>query len=87
MSENVKKQIIKQERYTHEFYCDKCDKFLGETSEYDDGWYPTLGRYRQSFCIKGEWYTLEICLCDECAKNMTDDIINALQKIGFTKGF
>lgn len=29
----------------HEFYCDKCNKYLGESVEYDDGWFDEIGYF------------------------------------------
>lgn len=49
----------------HEFYCDKCNKFLGESTEYDDGYYPEHGRREYSVNING-WLKFRGHLCDEC---------------------
>ena len=75
---------VKRKQYYHEFYCDKCNKFLGKTAEYDDGWYPRLGEYKQHFNVSGYgWCKLKKTLCDVCRNKMNTKILLALKDIGF----
>ena len=71
---------------THIFYCDVCGKELGFSQEYDDGWYKELGEYEMSFYtgLHG-WYKLHMHLCDNCAREYNEKIVNALLDLGFKK--
>ena len=75
---------VKRKQYYHEFYCDKCNKFLGKTAEYDDGWYPRLGEYEQKFNVNGYgWCELELNLCDKCKAEKNLLILISLKELGF----
>lgn len=69
----------------HHFYCDMCEKHLGSTREYDDGYYGTTGDYDLEFNINGEWYKLHRNLCVECRAKLRKDIIDTLLSKGFVK--
>ena len=62
--------ICAREETTHKFYCDDCNKYLGETHEYNDGWYPNLGEFELKFYLSDDWYFINKCLCDD-----TDGIV------------
>ena len=53
------------EETTHHFYCDDCNKYLGKTEEYDDGWYPELGEFGLKMHLPSGWYEVNKCFCDE----------------------
>ena len=70
----------------HSFVCDKCQKFLGERTESDDGYYEELGRYEHTVVINGKgYYRLHLNLCSECEEKMDNEIEQALFKLGFRK--
>ena len=68
----------------HSFYCDECEKYLGTSQEYDDGWYQKLGEFELDVYID-DWYRLKKCLCDECEKAYVDSIQTELINKGFKK--
>lgn len=80
---------IKQElvnRNTHKFYCDNCNKFLGESEEYGDGYYEEFGKFYLNFFVDGNWYKLNKHLCNNCRIKLLADIKQMLQKMDFRKG-
>ena len=68
----------------HSFYCDECNKYLGTTEEYDDGWYDTLGNLELSFYIDAP-YKVKKCLCHDCTNNFLSNLKDSLKAIGFKK--
>lgn len=70
------------EHTEHDFYCDECEKFLGTSKEYRDGYYSELGSYECSFYIRN-WYRLKTILCEECADKKTKQIQEQLLNLGF----
>lgn len=77
--EKIEKIIRTVEDVTHCFYCDDCNKYLGESKEYDDGLYRELGEYELHF---GNCY-IKKCLCVECREKLIEKIDNALMELGF----
>ena len=69
----------------HHFYCDSCNKYLGKTVEYDDGWYPELGEFELSFYISDDWYGINKCFCDECREKFLNKMVFTLTELGFKK--
>ena len=67
---------------THHFYCDECNKYLGKTKEYDDGYYPKLGEFELKFYING-WYKVEKCFCDKCKEKFIKKTCDTLTDLGF----
>ena len=65
--------------HKHEFYCDKCGKYLGISIEYDDGYYERIGEVD----IHLYGLTLSGHFCDNCRKKIDSQIEEALTKIGF----
>jgi hypothetical protein len=84
MIQTETKTYTKEQRI-HHFYCDNCNKYLGETREYDDGWYPDLGEFNLHFVVDGKWYEIEKCFCDDCRKAFLDKVENMLIELGFEK--
>lgn len=82
---------------THKFFCDECNEFLGETTEYEDGYYNELGKYDQNIYVYSHgkfssdssqksnpgWFILNQCLCKSCSENKTKKIIEVLTELGF----
>lgn len=77
--------IRKKEEYVHHFYCDECNKYLGNTEEYDDGYYPSLGEFKLAFHLPGGWYKVEKCVCDECKEKYLSRLENVLKDLEFIK--
>lgn len=83
--EKITSKEVKSILNTHNFYCDMCEKHLGSTEEYDDGYYATIGDYDLEFNVDSEWYRLHRNLCIDCRAKMREGIINALLSMGFVK--
>lgn len=84
--EKIKEKTIKKKEYTHTFYCDCCNKKLGDSIEYEDGWYETIGELELSFNLGedyGYWYKVSKHLCDECRTKYMKNLINILKENGF----
>lgn len=74
---------VKRDQVKHQFYCDHCNIYLGETIEYDDGYYPELGEFELSFHTPSGWYRINKCLCDTCRNKLLTEIENTLVSLGF----
>lgn len=83
--EKITSKEVKSILNTHNFYCDMCEKHLGNTEEYDDGYYETIGDYDLKFNVNSEWYSLHRNLCVECRSKMRQKIIDVLLSVGFVK--
>ena len=81
MGEVIKKHIEPKQVSMHEFYCDNCNKWIGTSFEYEDGWYQKYGEYKISFIEKK--YCFNKTLCDICAKQTNKDIQKMLISYGF----
>lgn len=82
VTHNARKNIDK-----HQFYCDECNKFLGTSIEYADGYYETHGDFMLRIWVEGEWYTLQKCLCDQCRAAKIDALVKFLKGFGFSNRF
>ena len=83
----MKKTETKQELIdinTHKFYCDNCNKFLGESVEYEDGYYEEYGEFYLHIFID-DWYKLNKHLCNDCRIKFLSNIKQTLKQIGFEK--
>ena len=83
--EKLETRTCTREETTHHFYCDGCDEYLGETHEYDDGWYPDLGEFELKFFVNGNWYEINKCFCDECKEKFLQKVEKTLVELGFEK--
>ena len=77
--------VVQNTKITHKFYCDNCKKYLGESTEYDDGYYDSYGDFKYSFFIDGNWYTKHNHYCKDCTKIEKEKLISSLKELGFTK--
>ena len=82
--EKVEITTIEVERVLHSFYCDECNKHLGTSEEYDDGWYQDFGQFKLNCYIDG-WYSVKKCLCENCKPKFIDDFKTILKNVGFTR--
>lgn len=84
--ERIKTEIIETEEKKHIFYCDNCKEKIGESIEWDDGYYEEIGEYEETYnTINVGHYQLKLHLCDKCKIVYNDKIIEAITKIGFKK--
>jgi len=79
----TRKEMITME--THVFRCDDCNKILGKSEEYEDGYYDTFGEVEYHFNLGNSWYLSRRTLCEQCKKKYHNAIIDALNNLGFTK--
>ena len=83
MEKEEYKKVEKQE-CIHHFYCDCCEKHLGSSEEYEDGYYERFGVYHKHFFLDGVgWLNLDKCLCEECAEKFDAKILECLKELGF----
>ena len=78
----TKQELVNRD--THKFYCDNCNKFLGESVEYEDGYYKEFGEFYLHFFID-HWYELNKHLCNDCRVKLLTDIKQMLKQLGFEK--
>ena len=83
--EEIETIIYQQKKNKHHFYCDKCDEYLGNTEEYDDGYYPKLGEFELSFNIYGNWYKVKKCFCSKCKIEYMERLGDVLKGVDFEK--
>ena len=70
------------EERMHYFYCDECGKYLGQSLEYNDGYYEELGKFELQ-CYIDNRYILHKHLCKECESKLLLEIERELRKLGF----
>ena len=80
--EKVETKIIQVENRKHYFYCDECNKYLGVSEEYDDGYYERYGDFELKFYVDG-WYRVNKCLCASCREDFVNNLKESLFSIGF----
>ena len=83
--EKLETRPCTREETTHHFYCDDCNKYLGKTEEYDDGYYPELGEFELKFYLPSGWYKVNKCLCDECRQKFLQKVEKTLVELSFEK--
>ena len=77
----TKQELVNRD--IHKFYCDNCNKFLGESVEYDDGYYEEFGEFYLHFLVNKKWYKLNKHLCDNCRTKFLTKIKQVLKKMDF----
>lgn len=83
--EKVEEKIVEVKRKIHKFYCDKCGEYLGESEEYDDGYYAEIGHIVERIVINGTPYYYKGNLCSECKEEHYKELSNLFETIGFVK--
>ena len=79
------REVIKSlKNIEHSFYCDECEKHIGTSIEYDDGWYQEFGEFKVKIYIDG-WYRLKKCLCDNCRYEFVEKLKKDLYNLEFVK--
>lgn len=69
---------------SHEFYCDMCQEFLGQSVEHEDGWYSKIGDYHLRFhAPEVGWFYSDKHLCDSCKHKYNETIRLTLEALGF----
>lgn len=82
VSDGTKSITINTKNY--KYTCDNCGIDIGEfTINENDPMPPEPGVFQNSFFIEGTRYEISKHLCDDCAKQMNNNIRNALVSVGF----
>ena len=84
--DQVKSEEIVKIKITHNFFCDGCNKLLGSSVEYEDGYYDHIGEYEHTVFFKhvGK-FTINKCLCDNCRLALDKKIQQSMEDLGFTR--
>ena len=69
------------EERIHRFYCDDCGKFLGKSTEWDDGYYEEIGNFSTHYGC----HYIKKHLCDKCKDEFVSKLNQALTNLGFKK--
>ena len=83
--EKLEERKIETIEKIHQFYCDECGKYLGESEEYSDGYYEEIESFELKFYLPDGWYEKKNILCAECSKNFLDSIRKTFIEKGFCK--
>ena len=83
--EKIERKKVEKEERIHKFYCDMCNSFLGESAEHDDGYYTKYGDTEHKIYARGNNYILKMNLCNKCYKKKMNEVIEALEKVGYVK--
>lgn len=85
--EQVKISPRYYEERMHYFYCDGCSKYLGESHEYNNGWYEKIGKFELNIYLDGidmdGNYIFNKCLCEICKHKTMLEIEENLRRLGF----
>ena len=81
--EKVETKIVQKESNRHHFYCDNCGHYLGNTFEYDDGYYEELGEFEMKMYTPRGWYKIEKCFCNKCAEDFLNKVYASLEAAEF----
>ena len=83
--EKIETKKVEKEDIKHKFYCDMCDSFLGESIEFDDGYYEKYGDIEHKIFIHRNHYILKMNLCEKCYQKKMNEICESLEKVGYVK--
>lgn len=77
--ENIENTVKKE----HNIYCDKCEKHIMTSYEYEDGWYQEPQQLRAFYLDNYGWLENDMQLCDECQTKIISQIKLELEKLGY----
>ena len=82
----MEKIVIENTEYkVHHFYCDECNKYLGKSEEYEDGYYEKIGEFKHNIQLSNGWNILEKCLCPKCKNKLINKIEGIAKELGYKK--
>ena len=91
--ERIDDNFIRTNRPVHRQYCDECGQCIGNSVEYEDGYYERYGEYELKVYVGcpedhpyKDWYHYNKQLCKKCQTIKTDRFLEILEKFGFTPG-
>jgi len=74
------------------YYCDMCNKELGTTIAYDDGYVPApkaaieINDYLDLYIMGDTYRSKYECLCEDCKNKYYKNIVDALKSVGILSG-
>lgn len=83
--DKVERYAVEVIKRKHEFYCDNCGEFLGESEEYEDGYYEQKGEYHEEFYICETFFSIKKHVCDKCKRKFEKEIADCLADLGFER--
>ena len=83
--EKVTERKIERVERGHDFYCDRCGKYLGSSEEYDDGYYHKIGNFELKL-YTDKWLVLNKHYCNECRRQFLSKLNLILKELGFGEG-
>ena len=88
MVQESKTKIVRT-RTIHKYICDKCNKVIGSSMEYEDGYIPVpdgVNGISVSFCFDKQWYKYKSKIyCNDCIESAKEDFIKQIKEIGFVE--
>lgn len=83
-TKRIKKTI---ESVTYGFYCDKCEKYLGESEKCSDGYFLSKGAFDINLYIPplGRRYEIHKYVCDECKNKLIESLRRGFKELGFSE--
>lgn len=84
------KEIVRKRRVFH-YFCDWCNKDLGSSEEYEDGYIPDPSTVYDAndylkIMVGDNWYKSNCtCLCQDCLEKYLAQIEDALNKLVIVK--
>lgn len=84
--ETIETKVIKEKQIIHSLYCCRCGKHLGDSKEYDDGYYVNIGEFEQHININDKgWFKFTANFCNKCREKFISELIAILESKGFKK--
>ena len=89
--EKIREEEVTMTKTIHEFYCDRCNEYLGSYSEYHtgDGVFQTeiisYCNFDASVELPGHSMGIYKCLCRKCQGEEEAELAEKLRAIGFTE--
>lgn len=78
----VEKEVVSKIR-EYEYFCEKCNIFLGASVEEPDGYVCSIGEVTESIRINGTRYVFDKHLCPSCSKKFYEGLDVLLKNHGF----
>lgn len=69
----------------HQLFYDECGQFIGESYEYDDGYYQEFGNYTPDVEINHVGYSLGKLLCDKCEEKAERELLQAIKQLCYKR--
>lgn len=82
--EQIKHKKVENIANIHEFYCDGCGGYLGESEEYNDGYYAQPGDFNLGLYTT-QWFRVRKHFCFECKEKFLNKLNDFLLECGFEK--